>query len=206
MSHDSYDSIPRLWASETAFLLACGPSLRGFDASVLRGRRVIAINDSYQLAPWADVLYACDARWWETRAAGVAKTWQGGMRVTLENRIPGVLRMRNTGEAGLETQPDGLRHGKNSGYQAIGLAYHLGAARIVLLGYDMRLGARSELHWNHRPERQTEAGFARTLSLMLPLFDTLAEPLAVAGVEVLNATPGSALRVWPMVRLVDVLD
>lgn len=203
---NEYDRISRLWVGETAFILACGPSLRGFDASVLRGRRVITINDSYQLATWADVLYACDARWWETRASVVAKAWQGGMRVTLENRIPGVLRLRNTGESWLETEPDGLRNGKNSGYQAIGLAYHLGAARIVLLGYDMQLGARSEMHWNARPERQTEAGFARTLSLMLPLFDTLAEPLAAAGVEVLNATPGSALRTWPMVRLGDVLD
>jgi hypothetical protein len=171
---------------------------------VLRGRRVIAINDSYLLAPHADVLYACDARWWETRAAGIRGFC--GERVTLENRIPGVLRLRNTGESGLETQPDGIRHGKNSGYQAIGLAYHLGVSRIVLLGYDMRLGARSELHWNDRTDQQTPQGFARTLAKMLPLFDTLAEPLAAAGVEVLNATPGSVLRTWPGVKLRSVLS
>lgn len=201
MSQDNYARIHPLWRGETCYILACGPSLRGFDASVLRGRRVIAVNDSILLAPWADVLYACDARWWQTRAAVIAG--YGGLRVTLENQIPGVLRLRNAGVDGLETEPDGLRHGHNSGYQAIGLAYHMGATRIVLLGYDMHTGG--GLHWNDRPERQTAAGFSRTLALMMPVFDTLAAPLAVAGVDVLNATPGSALRTWPGVELADVL-
>lgn len=190
--------IAAAWRGETAFLLGCGPSIRAADVERLRGRRVIAINDSVFLAPCADVLYACDTHWWQTRAPRLAG--YRGLRVTLAD-VPGTLRLRNTGETGLETEPDGLRTGKNSGYQAINLAYHLGATSIVLLGYDMRLGRAGELHWNARPERQTAAGFARTLSLMLPMFDTLVEPLRRAGVEVLNATPGSALRCWPMVRL-----
>lgn len=203
----AYWTVPPEWTGETCFVLGCGPSLRGFDAKVLRGRgRVIAVNDSFGLAPWADVLYACDARWWQTRRANVRDTWTGRRMVTLENQIDGVLRLRNSGEDGLETDPGALRTGKNSGYQAIGLAYHFGAARIVLLGFDMRLGRHDELHWNDRSETQTPQGFAGTLALMLPKFETLREPLATAGVQVVNATPGSALRVWPMVRMGDVLN
>lgn len=186
------------WRGETAFLLGCGPSVRRADVERLHGRRVIAINDSVFLAPWADVLYACDARWWQTRAPRL--NGYRGLRVTLSD-VPGTLRLRNTGETGMETEPDGLRTGKNSGYQAINLAYHLGATRIVLLGYDMRIGRAGELHWNARPELQTASGFSRTLAAMLPMFDTLVEPLRAAGVEVLNATPGSALRCWPCVTL-----
>lgn len=203
----SYWSVPPEWTGETCFILGCGPSLRGFDARVLRGRgRVIAVNDSFRLAPWADVLYACDARWWQTRRAAVRDIWEGRRRVTLENEIDGVLRLRNSGEDGLETDPGALRTGKNSGYQAIGLAYHFGASRIVLLGFDMRLGRAGELHWNERSDGQTPQGFAQTLGLMLPKFETLREPLATAGVQVVNATPGSALRVWPMAGLRDVLS
>ena len=203
----SYWTVPLEWTGETCFILGCGPSLRGFDARVLRGRgRVIAVNDSFRLAPWADVLYACDLRWWQTRQAGVRDLWAGRRMVTLENEIDGVLRLRNSGEDGLETDPGALRTGKNSGYQAIGLAYHFGASRIVLLGFDMRLGRHGELHWNERSDGQTPQGFAGTLALMLPKFETLRKPLATAGVQVVNATPGSALRVWPMVRLGDVLN
>ncbi len=190
--------IDPIWRGETVFILGCGPSLAQSDVDLLQGHRVIAINDSFLMGPWADVLYGCDARWWRTREQRIKQVWEGGMRITLENDIPGVFRMRNTGDSGLETSPDGLRNGKNSGYQAINLAYHFGVSKIVLLGYDMKLGKHGELHWNARPELQTQAGFARTLSLMLPLFDTLVEPLATAGVQVVNATPGSALRAWPI--------
>ena len=58
----SYWSIPPEWTGETAFLLGGGPSLKGFNAECLRGRRVIAINNSWELAPWADVLYFCDEK------------------------------------------------------------------------------------------------------------------------------------------------
>jgi hypothetical protein len=53
-----------VWAGETAVLVASGPSLCPSDVDRVRGRaRVIAVNDGYRLAPWADVLYACDRRW-----------------------------------------------------------------------------------------------------------------------------------------------
>jgi hypothetical protein len=35
---------------------------------LLQGRRdikVVAINTSFQLVPWADMLYACDGKWWD---------------------------------------------------------------------------------------------------------------------------------------------
>jgi len=40
---------------------------------------------------------------------------------------------------------------------------------------------------------------------MLPKFPTIVEPLRGAGVEVLNATPGSALTCWPMESLEKLL-
>jgi len=38
---------------------------------------VLAINDAYRLAPWADWLYACDDRWWRFHHEAVAAGFQG---------------------------------------------------------------------------------------------------------------------------------
>jgi hypothetical protein len=199
----NYWRVPRLWEGQTAFILGGGPSLRSVDLGRVQGR-VIAINDAYRLYPAADILYFCDAAWWEGRngrRGHVKRVFTGERIVTLENDFDGVLRLRNTGATGLETEPDGLRHGSNSGYQCINLAYHLGVKRIVLLGYDMRC-VDGETHWGPRPEPQSAHGFERTLQYaMLPKFESLVDPLREAGVEVLNATAGSRLTCWPIVDI-----
>lgn len=185
---------------ETVFILGGGPSLRGFSMEPLQDHRVIVINDSFRLAPWADCLYFCDMKWWRNRGEEAILTFTGRHIITMDNQIPGITSLRNTGTRGLETDPSGLRHGHNSGYQCINLAYHFGAKRIVLLGYDMH-PTDGRLHWNtDRTERTMD--FVN----MLPHFITLKEPLERAGVEVINATPGSALAVWPYRSLESLLD
>ena len=57
--------VPKAWSGETVVVIATGPSLTAEDVDYCRGKaRVIAINDAYTLAPWADALYATDAKWW----------------------------------------------------------------------------------------------------------------------------------------------
>lgn len=199
-------TVPPEWVGETAFLLGCGPSLAQAHTSQLRDAgRVIAINDAYLKAPWADVLYFTDRKWYQQHAEQVAAAFWGRHIVTLDNRLDGVKTLRSTGQTGLETDPACLRHGSNSGYAAIGLAYHFGATRIVLIGYDMQLQG-GQTHWRHREKDAGEA-FQRTLTnVMLPNFSSLVTPLAEAGVEVINCTPGSALKVWPIESLDVVLE
>jgi hypothetical protein len=217
-----YWAVPREWPGETAFLLGGGPSLIGFDAEVLRGRRVIAINNSYLSAPWADVLYFCDAKWWSSHRLawidpkgveqpGALEFFTGRHRISLGTSEDGTKRLYSTGPRGLELKPNGLKHGSNSGYQAINLAVLFGAARIVLLGYDMRISVTPEgekrSHW-HAGHPKTTPDMQQTAlqKIFLPRFNALVEPLKAAGVEVLNATPGSALKCWPMVALDEVLN
>ncbi len=213
---ETYWTVPREWPGETCFILGGGPSLRGFNAEMLRGHRVIVINNSYLLAPWADVLLYCDRSWWlahrrrwkdpkGNEQPGALELFTGKYRVSIATSEDGTRRMRSAGVSGLETRPDALRHGSNSGYLAIGLAYHFGVSRIVLLGYDMHVDGK-QTHWhaghpNHTPEVQAKS----LRELFLPHFRTLAEPLKRAGVEVLNATPGSALTCWPHKPLSEIL-
>ena len=203
---DNRWTVPQEWVGETCYILAGGPSLRGFDAEALRGRgRVIAINNSFLLAPWADVLYYADRCWWLAHREEALRVFKGQYRVSVNASDDGTKRLRTTGMSGLEKDPGALRHGGNSGYQAIGIAYHFGATRIVLLGYDMHVNG-SQTHWHEGHLRWTAEAQERVLhDVFLPRFQSLVAPLKAAGVEVLNATPGSALTCWPAVRLEDLL-
>lgn len=200
-----YWTVPPIYKGETIFILGCGPSLRGFDPASIRGQGpVIVINDSFQLVPYADVLYFCDLKWWNTRREKVQKTFHGSLIVTLENQIATVHALHQTGKTGLEVDPTGLRTGANSGYQAINLAVHFGAKRIVLLGYDMKVRG-NWMHWNIRPERMNPSRQQMILNSFNTYFPHLKEPLETLGIEVINATPDSALTVWPHVPLEHLL-
>ncbi len=196
--------VPKLWPGSTIAILAGGPSLTPDQVAQLAGRediRTIAIKDTIRLAPWADVLYACDAKWWEYHGPKLAYT---GLRYSLEAKSAKWAHVLGwTSDSGLEVDdPSKLRTGKNSGFQAINLAVHLGARRIILLGYDMKPGPKGELHWFGRhPYRTADPPF----DAFRRLFHTMVEPLKAAGVEVLNATPCSALDCFPRVTLSDAL-
>ncbi len=197
-------SAPRLWPGATVVCLGGGPSLTQAQVDFIRGRgRVIAVNDAYQLAPWAEVLYACDWRWWR-KLDGVPDF--AGLKVTLSNSrghldaYPDIEILENTGTEGLERAPTGLRTGRNGGYQAINLAVHLGAARVLLLGYDMKPDAAGRTHWfGDHADWPTRPGVFETV--MLPHFPGLARELRILGVAVVNCTPDSALEAFDKLPL-----
>lgn len=190
-------TVPRLWPGETVVCVGTGPSLTQADVDACRGRaRVIVVNDAYRLAPWADLLYAADDKWWAWHkgAPGFA-----GLKYTIapcRHAWPGLQVLRNSGQHGLESNPSGLRTGYNSGYQAINLAVHLGASRVLLLGYDMA----GDHYFGSHPDR-TRPPFAPCLKA----FATLPDPLRAAGVEVVNCSRHTALTCFPRQPLREVL-
>ncbi|MES2341730.1 MAG: hypothetical protein V4597_08630 [Pseudomonadota bacterium] len=202
--------VPRIWPGATVAILAGGPSLTAGQAEdVARaGARTIAVKDAIRIAPWAGVLYGGDAKWWGHH--GPSLSAYAGPRYGIEPYSPtpdparwGVAVLRNTGQVGLETDPSGLRTGKNSGYQAVNLAVHLGAARIVLLGFDMQPDGQDRHHWfGAHPYRTADPPYRD----FREMFKTIVEPLQALGIEVLNATPGSALDSFPRVALADALQ
>lgn len=200
----------KLWPNSTIVCIGSGPSLTPADVDAVRGRaRVIVINTSVRLAPWADVLYAADQRWWEWHHGAMdfqglkfsihpspsSERWNQTLadswRVTV---------LKNTGTNGLELNPACLKTGMNSGYQAIGLAVHLGARRIVLLGYDMQKGPKRNKRWH--PDHQVNSG--DPYHQWVRHFESMTEPLKALGIEVLNATRSTALTTFPRVSLEDV--
>jgi hypothetical protein len=199
------------WRNRKAVIIGGGPSLTREQVEVCRGRaHVIAVNTAYQMAPFADILYWSDrewASWWrdEPRFVNFA-----GRKVALENAATwewdeSVLVVQNYGDLGLCTIPDGVMTGRSSGYQAVNLAYHLGAWAILLLGFDMRaIGPNGQrTHWHMSHKRVTPAqDFERR---MRPAFDTIKEPLARRGVRVINCTPGSTLECFERMSIEEAI-
>ncbi|NCC30969.1 MAG: hypothetical protein EOM24_02970 [Chloroflexia bacterium] len=134
-------------------VIASGPSLTREDALLLKSRCVvIAVNNSVELLPEADILYASDMRWWRNNEE-IWKPFQG-LKITRQMQGPfrkedRVHRLPYSNSSGVsKTQ---LRLGRNSGHAAISLAYYLGASEIILLGFDMTV--RNGVHW-HGPHKK----------------------------------------------------
>ncbi len=196
--------VPRSWAGQTVVCLGSGPSLTAEDVAYCHGRaKVIAVKDAVRLAPWADAVYACGAdqsQWWQRYGPTLGE--HRGLRYTLDPTASAwAMVLHATGVEGLEPSPSGLRTGRNSGYQAINLAVHLGAAKIVLLGYDLM-----------RASDGTDHYFGDHLHGVKPPFDefrpwyaTLVAPLAALGIPIVNASRRTALDCFPCQPLAEAL-
>lgn len=204
-------AVPSLWQGETAFILAGGISLAGQDTQRLEGRRTIAINSSDIAHPWADFLYSADCRWLFEHKRRVEKPWRGRLVTTSEAvDWDGMLHLRkveppvkgHNGGIGLSRDPRAVAVRRTSLQGAINLAVLLGAARLVLLGADggPDKKGRTHHHPGHRWARKEGCWKEQRWDL-----STTVAPLRDAGVEVLNASPGSHLDWWPIVPLTEIL-
>lgn len=214
-------AVPTIWPGQTAAILASGPSMTREIAQLVRGRvRAVAVNNQAipticdgqlvpAFAPWADVLYAADRLWWKmNEAAAVAFP---GLKVTIEDASPlrryfrheAVHVLQNSGTSGYEDRPTHMRTGRNSGYQAVHLAAKFGATRILLCGFDMQEGANGRAHWfgdhQYRPQ------FASPYHLFMREFERGAPEFAKRGIEIINCTPGSALKCFPYQPIEDAI-
>lgn len=198
-------SVEPEWKGETAAILASGPSLTREQCEMVRGKcRVIAVNNQGidtdcdgvrvpAFAPWADILYAADSKWWRCYHDRALKF--AGRKVTVRPTLPWaeVYSLKQSIEhPTYDPRPTHLVSGGNSGYQAVHLAVHLGATRILLLGFDMKDGRNRRRHWfgNHPEKLNSRGNYAGWMRA----FDKFARVLQAMDIEVLNCTPDSALR------------
>jgi hypothetical protein len=196
------------WPHASVVIIASGISLTADDCALVErwrngvDRRVIVINTSYQRAPWADVLYACDGRWWEKYHGDVAGHFAGALwtQDELAAHKFGLHYVRSENSMGLNRARGVINVGANSGSQAIGLAYQAGAEEIILLGFDCRDNneiGRTHWHGDHPGDLQSFPQYAVWLAKYKPL----AKDLRDEGVRVVNATRRTDLLCFPFVQL-----
>lgn len=202
MSKEQFATVPMLAPGGTVVCFASGPSLTAEDVAFCRDRvdASIAINTAYQLAPWATALYAADLEWWKWHKGA---PHFAGLRYSVSRQAEGygVQILRNAGTDGLALDRTALRTGRNSGYQALNLAVHFGAQRIILLGYDMQTGPKGEHHWHGNHPRHVSSPY----TIFRKKFATLVGPLQALGIEVINCSPRTALSCFPKMTLAEAL-
>jgi len=205
LSTINYSTVENIFDGETVYIIGGGPSLKNFDFRQLAGSKTIAINKAVVFHPQADVLYWTDVRfysWYKNEIDNYA-----GLKFALKpgSQYSNDVKILKKGKAyGLETDPQTLAHGNNSGYAAINLAYHLGAKRVILLGFDMASsGSDSHFHDGY-PTRS--AGDNMYKDKFIPGFKQLHAELNGTGVNVLNASPYSKLTMFPKITLEQALS
>jgi len=209
-----YEVLPDgAWANERCFIIGGGPSLEGFDFSRLDGAgRIIAINRAFEYAPFADVVFFMDQRFYKMVHDGAfgpeaKKKWDEfrGYRVFLNimgRRYDDVYSVRSLGRVGLSNSlAKGIYHGNNSGVGAVGLAVCLGANPIYLLGFDFKFkNGKSHFHPGYRPS----AGEGVFRSFVRD-FERMARFIVRTRFRVVNLNPDSALRCFPFSTIDEVL-
>jgi len=202
------------WEGKPCIVMASGPSLTPEVARKVRfvrwleGWKVIVVNDAYKMLPRADILYACDERWWDLHQG--AKEFEGE-RWSSHNASPRVkdekivcaerfglnLVLAEDGE-GFSFNQSFIRYGGSSGGQAINLALLKGCRRIVLVGFDQRLVSGKSHFFGSHPEPLHDMQDDDFRGSLLD-FKYAAQSLP-ADVSIVNATPGSALTIFPMME------
>ena len=142
------------------------------------------------------MLYACDLRWWvANRPSGADKApsvWCTQDK-TAAHRY-GLAQVAGRVGAGLCLEPWVVHLGMNSGYQAINLAYHLGASRILLVGFDMQRTYGMD-HWfgPHKGDLKVRS----PLEEFAKRFGPLAADLRAQKIDVVNCSIETALTCFP---------
>ncbi len=229
---ERFSRVLPLWQDFAAVLIAGGPSLTREQVDLVRDAReadkvrVVTVNDGYLIAPWSELNYAADAKWYAWHAAGVEKPalgltaedvrlrWRayGGERCSIawgndtiaDERVHVLRNMHDDTNhgTGLSRDPGRLVTGRNSGFQALNLAVLAGAKKVILLGYDGQPGPNGLTHW-HGGHPKPSSGI---YDLMRQAFSAAEHDLEAAGVHVVNCSPGSAFNSFPKADLAETLE
>ena len=201
---DRFSTIGRAWEGDTVALIGGGASVTETQVAIARrvAQRIIVVNNAYQLAPDADVLYFADTQWWNWHKDDARFINFEGEKISLFGNGAGtedadVHIVRQIGGRGISTDPAGVMTGSNGGYQALNIAVLAGAKRILLLGIDMK-----GKHWH--PEHPAPTHEAHYLQYAVH-FSEAAKILKKMGIEVLNCSPISALTCFPKVDIASLL-
>lgn len=184
-----------IWRGRTVACIASGPSLTAEDCELVRtaGLPTVVVNTSFRLAPWADILYAMDAAWWEAYHAELAEVFRGQRWGYVRAPQYGVMPTKD------KIYPSGTG---NSGSYAISLAVVTKPLRVLLLGYDCQF-TEGRKHWHSdHPGRMSNAGSIKRWPYQFSLVAKYAES---RGVRVVNCSRSTALSCFERMTLEEAL-
>lgn len=197
---------------ETVVCVASGPSLNAEQLEHVRkaqqaGRvKVIGVNSVYKIAPWVDALLAVDLQYWRVHIKDIRATCNPCPELVTQDasaykQFALDTRVRGCARDGLGIGQ--LHTGSNGGHSAANLAFLWGARRILLLGFDMRLGPKGEKHFHG--DHPAPCVQSQLFKAWIHRFESTAKDFKKLGIEVINATPDSALPWFPRATIEEAL-
>jgi hypothetical protein len=214
--------IKKIWPNSTVFIIGGGPSIVGQDLCLpprggeygleayLQKQHVLGVNNALYLGDFVDVLFFGDAKWyWWNREAvqafpGPKYTLNKGTKYghkSVENE-KGIVTLTKRRHKGLFLKDEGgLAWNRSSGAAAVNVAIHLGAKRIVLLGFDMRNVDGQKNFLRHDQENTKPNPYIN----FIEGFRWIAKAAQKTGIKIWNATPGSVLPYFERFRLEDLI-
>ena len=191
--YEKISDLEPIFLGETIYIVGGGPSLKDFDLEILKDKIVIAVNKAFLYLPFAQVLYWSDSSFYDTFKKEIHLF--KGIKAT-KNPSPktdDIINLVETGREGLELEPNGIRTGGNSGYAAINVAYHLGAKKIVLMGFDGKNGSGGNTHW-HDGYGKKGASDEVMQRNWLPHYSSLVNSLEGRRVKIYNTSKFSEIK------------
>lgn len=213
---NQFVNVPQVFENKTTvFVLGGGQSMDDFDWKSLPPSQCIVLNKAHRFMRDAAIFFFADHLYYERNKAphGDNDFWKfngehilttADIEISENSRIKRVKLERE----GFSVESDHIgcpsERPRNTGWQAINLAYLAGARKIVLLGYDCKPGQfGSGASWAH-PSTPGQEVYERYINE----FNELAEAIKESGVdlEIINANPDSALECWPKCKIEEVLN
>lgn len=202
----AYWTVEPDWQGQDAFIICGGTSVTQRDVDLLRGQHVIAVNSSYLKAPWAEMLFFADLRWWKRELDERIKEIESfqGIIVTTSRRasMDGMHRLKKGSPPGLSPDRSTAVVERTSLHGALNICFHKAPRRILLLGADNRDGpdGRSHHHDEYPWSRRLLTWEHKQGNL-----STTVKPLKKAGIPVINCSAISTLPWWPKVPLSEAI-
>jgi hypothetical protein len=203
------------WKERPVAIVGGGPSLRGFNFERIRERfTIVAVNASIFDIPFASAGFTIDRRaarnWWPRLVSevkfplyfAVPDPWLVNFTCP---PTPQMMFLRRTTGSTFTHHRGVISGGGTSGFGALHLAFLKGARKVTLFGFDYSPSPQGEWHHNQKHYAFKHAQVPANWSQWARNFDNVAPVLREAGVEVVNASPRSAITAFPRVSLNEAL-
>ena len=170
----------------------------------IHNEHVIAINMSFLIGDWIDMLFFGDHGYFLANREKIAAF--PGLKISCDpksskyNWVKFLARDAKHNK-GISNNPTMVSWNGNSGAAAISVAANAGAKRIILLGFDMKLSNNKFQHWHDLYNRGAALDSKRIRKLPFDrhvrCFKPVADDARRRGIEILNACPDSAIPDFP---------
>ena len=227
--------VPKIWEDGDVWIIGGGPSMtEQFNIpekvvkDVLSGasspnsyspymeqihsKHVIGVNVAFLIGDWIDFVFFGDPNFFLNYQKPLSIF--PGLKISCAPNTADVQWVKTLARdgshgRGISSNPRKVSWNGNSGAAAISVAANAGAKRIILVGFDMKLGSNDMQHWHDSYKRGPALGKKRLKALPFDRhrmgFAQIAKDARSRGIEILNVSPKSTIEEFPKYNLKELL-